>query len=226
MQLFEEGGAVITDGIRLWRRPGSVVGTIRDSSGHPIPGAVVRAIGTHRQALTSDSGAFRLDSLPPGPLSVAVHTDGYDSFGVLAGRRRIDVQPGGVHRVIILAQKADDIRRETCTDPNLRYVQRALTRGALRLLMVDSATSVPMPGIRFLVSWPAQSDIGGGRSGQERYRKAVTDSRGVATFCDLPYSFPVEVSLLGPDDSRTYVMMVELKATGITGRVVTGRINR
>ena len=47
-----------------------------------------------------------------------------------------------------------------------------------------------------------------------------------ATFCDLPYGFPIEVSLPAPTGLRAHVMMVEVERTGITGRVVYGRINR
>jgi hypothetical protein len=92
--------------------------------------------------------------------------------------------------------------------------------------MVDSATSIPLPGVQFLVSWASGGDLGAGSQGPERYAQAITDSRGAATFCDLPHSFALEVSVLGPTGSRSHVMMVELKNIGITGRIVMGRINR
>ncbi len=225
-QLFEEGGAVITEDVASSVEPASVTGVVRDSAGRPISGAVVRAIGTHRQVLTADDGAFALDSLPPGGLSVVAHTDGYDSFAVLAASRRLDLQPGRAQRIELRAPDSGDIRSAVCTDPNLWYIQRARGRGALRLLMVDSATSVPMPGIRFLASWPPEAEPGGGTQGEERYQQAVTDSRGAATFCDLPHGFPIEVSLLNAGGGRTHVMMIELTRAGITGRVVMGRVNR
>ena len=111
-QLFEEGGAVITEGVAPSARPAAVTGVVRDSAGRPVPGAVVRAIGTHRQVLTGDNGAFTLDSLPPGGLSVVAHTDGYDSFAVLAAARRIDLQAGRVQRVDLRAPDSRGIRRE------------------------------------------------------------------------------------------------------------------
>jgi len=234
-QLREEGGTVITSGVTLSIPPSTVIGVVRDSAGRPLAGALVRAIGAHRQAVTGDDGTYRIDSLPPGGVSIVAHTDGYDSFAVLADSRRIELQAGRTQRVDLRARTSGNIRNEACTDPNLRYIQRARVRGALRLLLVDSATSVPMTGIRFLVSWPARNDAalrrtaaptGPGWAGPEQHQQALTDSRGAATFCDLPFGFPLEVSLAGPSSARTHVMMVELKSSGITGRVVYGRVNR
>ena len=231
-QLREEGGTVITSGVIQPVRLSTLVGLVRDSAGRPLPDALVRAIGMHRQAVTGPDGTFRLDSLPPGGVSVVAHTDGYDSFAVLAAARRLQLPPGRSQRVELRARDASGIRNEACPDPNLRYLQRARERGALRLLMVDSATLVPMPGIRFLVSWPARTDrtlrAMSARvwTGEEHVVQALTDSRGAATFCDVPYGYPLEVSLPGPEGTRTHVMRVEVKRTGITGRVLYGRINR
>lgn len=234
-QLREEGGTVITSGVLPSIASSTVLGVVRDSTGRPLAGALVRAIGTHRQAVTGADGAYRIDSLPPGGVSIVAHTDGYDSFAVLAASRRIELQPGSAPRVDLRARGSGDIRNEVCPDPNLRYIQRARVRGALRLLMVDSATLVPMTGIRFLISWPARNDEAlrrtaarnaPGWAGAEQFQQALTDSRGAATFCDLPYGFQIEVSLPGPAGLRAHVMMVEVERTGITGRVVYGRINR
>jgi hypothetical protein len=234
-QLREEGGTVVTDGFVPSIPPSTVTGVLRDSGGRPVAGATIRAIGTHRQAVTGPDGTYRLDSLPPGSVSVVAHTNGYDSFAVLAATRRVELQPGRSQRIDLRSRDSGAIRDEACPDPNLRYLQRARVRGALRLLLVDSASLVPMPGVRFVVSWPMRNDaalrrmvapVGRGWSGQQQTQQALTDSRGTATFCDLPYGFPVEVLLPGPTGAPAHVMMVELASTGITGRVVYGRINR
>jgi hypothetical protein len=94
------------------------------------------------------------------------------------------------------------------------------------MLMVDSATAVPLPGVRFIVSWPATLESAHADTTQERYRLAVTDSRGAATFCDLPTGFPIEVSVLSAGGARAHVMMAQVTRNGILGRVVSGRINR
>jgi hypothetical protein len=91
--------------------------------------------------------------------------------------------------------------------------------------MVDSATAVPLPGVEFIVAWPAFREDAGVDSTIEAHRRVITDSRGAATFCDLPWGFPLDISVLTPT-GRTHVMMTEVSRNGIVGRVVSGRINR
>jgi len=199
---------------------------VLDSAGRRVAGAVVRAIGIHRQVLTGADGSFRFDSMPPGGVSIVAHTDGYDSFAMLAASRRVDLQAGRVQRADLRAPNAAAMRREVCPQASASFGQRRSVRGVLRMLMVDSATTVPLPGVRFIASWPATAEAADADSAQERYRLAVTDSRGAATFCDLPTGFPVEVSVLSAGGGRTHVMMAEVTRNGILGRVVFGRINR
>jgi hypothetical protein len=191
-----------------------------------VAGAVIRAIGIHRQVLTGADGSFRFDSMPPGGVSIVAHTDGYDSFAMLAASRRVDLQAGRTQRVDLRAPNAAAMRREACPPAAASFGQRRSVRGVLRMLMVDSATTVPLPGVRFIASWPATAEVADADSTQERYRLAVTDSRGAATFCDLPTGFPVEVSVLNAGGARTHVMMAEVTRNGILGRIVIGRINR
>ncbi len=61
----------------------ALVGTVRDSAGHPIPGVEVRFQGSlFFAARTNDSGAFRLASLPTGPASVVVRRLGFGPTSV------------------------------------------------------------------------------------------------------------------------------------------------
>src|SRR5688572_5132686 len=225
-QLREEGGAVIANGVVPSATTATVTGVFRDSAGRPAAGAVIRAIGTHRQMLTGPDGAYRFDSLPPGGVSLVAHTDEYDAMAVLAASRRITLQAGRTQRVDLRAPNAGALRRELCQVSPVGFGRPRPTRGVLRLLMVDSATVVPLPGVRFVVSWPAIAENSAADSTRELYRQAVTDMGGAATFCDLPTSFPLEVSLLGPNGYRAHVMMAEVTRNGIVARVVHGRINR
>ena len=225
MRLREEGGAVIADGVAPPTRFAILQGVFRDSGGRPAAGALIRAIGTHQQVLTGDDGSFRFDSLPPGGVSIVAHTDGYDSFALLAASRRLEFQAGRVHRIELRAPNSAAMRREACPPPSAGFGSRRTVRGVLRMLMVDSATAVPIPGVRFIAAWPATAESPDADSTQERYRLAVSDSRGAATFCDLPTGFPVEVSVLSAG-GRMHVMMAQPTRNGIVGRVVSGRINR
>ena len=224
-QLREEGGAVITDSPRS-AETASVGGVFRDSAGRPQAGAVVRAIGTHQQVVTAADGSYRFGNLPPGGLSLVVHTDAYDAMAILAGERRLTLQPGRGVTVDFRAPNAAALRREACpVEGATAYSRPRRVRGVLRLLMVDSATSTPLPGVRFVVAWPAIRENASSDSTIESYRQAVTDSRGAATFCDLPPGFPLEVSVLAPGN-RIHVMMTEVSRNGIVSRVVFGRLTR
>jgi hypothetical protein len=226
-QLREEGGAVTANGMKPPARHGAVAGVFRDSSGRPAPNVVIRAIGSLRQAVTGPDGAYRLDSLSPGSISLVAHSLEYDALAILAASRRLDVRPGRVERVDFRAPNAAALRREVCPPPaQVGFGRPRPTRGVLRMLMVDSATAMPLPGVRFIVSWPAIMENPTADSTRELYRQAMTDARGAATFCDLPWGFPLEVSVLGPNRSRAQVMMTEVTRNGIVSRVVSGRINR
>ena len=225
-QLREEGGAVIVAETPPSVRMASVRGVVRDSAGRPEAGAVVRAIGTHLQAVTAADGSYHFDNLPPGGRSLVVHTDSYDAMAILAGERRLNLQPGRSVTADFRAPNAAALRREACpVEAATAYSRPRPVRGVLRLLMVDSATSVPLPGVPFIVAWPAMRENASAASTVESYRQSVTDSRGAATFCDLPPGFPLEVSVLAPGN-RIHVMMAEVSRNGIVSRVVFGRLTR
>jgi hypothetical protein len=225
-QLREEGGAVITPAAASSPQMTSIVGVFRDSAGRPEPGAVIRVIGAQHQVVTGQDGSYRLDNVPPGTVSLVAHTVAYDALATLAGDRRINVIPGRSQRIDFRAPNAAALRREACpVAAPTAYSRPRRPRGILRVLMVDSATAIPLPGVRFVVSWPAILENAGADSSVEANRQAVTDSRGAATFCDLPWGIPLDVSALGAG-GRTHVMMTEVTRNGIVGRVVSGRINR
>jgi hypothetical protein len=222
-QLREEGGAVIATGAVPATRLATVTGVLTDSAGRPVEGAVIRAVGTHRQVLTGADGSFRVDSLPPGGMSIVAHTDGYDALAALAASRRVELQAGRSQRVDLRAPDAAALRREFCPPPTSGIGQRRIVQGVLRVLMVDSATSVPLPGVRFLASWQIVRAPG---DTVELTRQAVTDARGAATFCNLPIR-EMELSVLGQNGSRAHVMLVnELTREGVVSRVVFGRLAR
>jgi hypothetical protein len=57
--------------------PRSLVGLVRDSSGHGIPGAEVRARGNVVVAITNDSGRFHVAQMPIGERGVFVRRLGF-----------------------------------------------------------------------------------------------------------------------------------------------------
>src|SRR5437899_1990252 len=57
--------------------PRGLVGLVRDSSGHGIPGAEVRARGNIVVAISDDSGHFRVPQMPVGARGVFVRRLGF-----------------------------------------------------------------------------------------------------------------------------------------------------
>ena len=55
----------------------SLLGTVRETGGEPVPGANVLVEGTARGAATDAAGAFRLDGLAPGAYRLVVRAVGY-----------------------------------------------------------------------------------------------------------------------------------------------------
>ena len=226
-QLYEVGGSVSSDGMESSIALSRITGVLRDSTGRPLSGAVVRAIGTYQQTVTDAQGTFTLDSLSAGAFSIVARTPGYDAFAVVAASRRVVTQPGRTHRADLKARNMGEIRDEVCPDPDLKFIQRARGRGALRILVIDTATATPMQWVRFLAGWPSawENITALGAPGDSIHKERVTDMRGSATYCDLPIGDKRDIAiwLAGTDSTRTPVMSVTVDRRGLTGRVVFGR---
>ncbi len=74
---------------------GRVVGTVRDSAGAPIAGAVVRVPALGRSAATDAAGRFSLDVLPAGS-----HVLSAAAPGVATARRTVVVRDGAIEAVV------------------------------------------------------------------------------------------------------------------------------
>src|SRR5688572_20369118 len=91
---------------------GSILGTVSDSSGAVIPGVSIKvtnpAIGLTREAITNESGNYRVDQLPIGTYTVEAELSGFkkdvhQNVRVEIDQRiRIDMalQPGQVTEIV------------------------------------------------------------------------------------------------------------------------------
>lgn len=215
----EEGGSVSVGARGAPAGFVAVEGVVQDSGRRPLPGAVVRAVGTARQAVTDGAGRYRLDSLPPGATSIAVHAEGYDALGLLADSRRVELRPGQEGRVDSRAPAARALLDALC--PRRLGIRPA---AALRLVLVDSATAVPLSDVRFRFT-AQRTDVPRDRPGEREVAwERVTDARGAVMLClAAAPAFPVDVSLVATDGSAVHVMQVPLRAAALATRIVTGR---
>ena len=91
---------------------GSVVGTVSDTTGAAIPGALVsatsRATGEVASAKSSETGNYTILNLKPGQYSVKVEFKGFKTFV----QKDLDVQIGGSLRVntqLAIGQESETI---------------------------------------------------------------------------------------------------------------------
>jgi carboxypeptidase family protein/TonB-dependent receptor-like protein len=78
-------------------RYASLVGVVRDSAGHPIPGVEVRLQGsTNGYTRTNDSGGFRLPGLPAGSVNVTARR-----LGFAPASMDVNLKPGRIDSLVL-----------------------------------------------------------------------------------------------------------------------------
>jgi hypothetical protein len=198
-RLIEEGGMVFTAGLKLFLRPASIAGTVTDSAGRPFAGVTVRLGGTPFGTQTGASGEFRLDSLPAGRFTILAEHPSYTQAGSYVGEESVELREGNATPLAIRAGKTSDLLERICEGK-----MPAKDNGALRLLVVDSVTSRPLPSLRVWLRWAGRfvgtmerptmlmpSEVGG--------TETLTDAGGAVTFCDLPADLRLVFSAVLPD---------------------------
>ncbi len=198
-RLVEEGGMVFTAGLKLFLRPASVSGTVSDSLGRPFPGVRLRLGGTPFATQSNASGEFKLDSLPAGRFTVIAEHSAYTQAGSYVGQESVDLREGAATPLTIRAGNTIDLLKRLCEGKLPKK-----DNGALRILVVDSATSRPLPSLRVWLRWTGRyvgtmerpqtltpTETGGTES--------LTDAGGAVTFCDLPADMRLVFSAVQPD---------------------------
>jgi hypothetical protein len=106
---------------------GSVVGTVTDSSGAPIPGVAVRAVNEGSSlgfsTVTGSSGNYEVGGLLPGLYTIEAKKDGFASNTVVhvpleAGvpaRANISMSPGAVTQNIVVSASSAQLSTESAT---------------------------------------------------------------------------------------------------------------
>jgi hypothetical protein len=95
------------------RASGTLMGTVRDSSGAVIPQASITATNTdnhqQRTALSNDGGSFVLSNMPDGAYGVRVHKDGFAD----AVYKSVSIAVGGIAQLDIHLQPASATEQVT-----------------------------------------------------------------------------------------------------------------
>lgn len=198
-RLIEEGGLVFTAGLKLFARPASITGIVTDSAGRPFAGVSVRLGGTPFGTLTTASGEFRLDSLPAGRFTILAEHPSYTRAGSYVGEEAVELREGNATPLTIRAGNTGALLERICEGKLPKK-----DNGVLRVLVVDSATTRPLPSLRVWLRWTGRfvgtmerpqmlmpTEVGG--------TETLTDAGGTATFCDVPADMHLVFSSVLPD---------------------------
>lgn len=221
-RMNEEGGSMIIEGVGAPGPLAALEGTVLDSLGQPMRDATVRLAGTPYRTALDAQGRFRFDTLPAGGYSVAVEQRGYLALGVMAAHRYVHVDPGATERVALRAIRARPIAARLCDgkpSPN--------GRATLRVVMVDSATTVPFVNVPFRISWlePRRGDPA--MAWQVRQVDGTTDRQGAVNFCDLPAEVELDVAIArGGRMEEVPVSKFKLAPDEVSARVVFAKVRR
>lgn len=179
--LLEEGGVVLRDSIDLSTATATVEGVVRSSTGRPLVGAVVRVVGTHLRAVTTNDGRYALDSVPEGVQFFIADHDSLIPYGVRVGQRQMLIDEGSRRTLEFTAPTPGEIGLSLCAGrPGAR------TRAVLRVIAVDSTTDFPVAGARIRLS------IRGAEASRAAdISSAETDADGAVVFCDVVTEIPL-----------------------------------
>ncbi len=165
---------------------GSVLGMVIDSlSGRPLVDAVVTVVEMpSRSAMTTESGAFRIDSLVAGRYTLEILHSVLDSLGIRVVSDTVVISGGDVQGMTLAVPSAATLTASLCTD-----VDRQRGPGVVlgRVLDVDSGTA--KVGAEVSVAWleTSVSSVDGVRT-TPRLRKVTTGPDGSFRLCGLPSS--------------------------------------
>ncbi|MGH7713181.1 MAG: carboxypeptidase regulatory-like domain-containing protein [Gemmatimonadaceae bacterium] len=160
---------------------GTVFGTVFDSvHSAPLVGAFVTVDGTSRASITTDKGAFRVDSIPPGKHVLRVSHELLDSLGMSLVTDTIPVADAAVIPVALAIPAGETLVAASCP-----AARRALGPSAVIGRLLEAEAERPVAGARVSVAW-SEISLRDNLRRVPRVRDAVTGADGVFRICGLP----------------------------------------
>ncbi|MGQ0639305.1 MAG: carboxypeptidase regulatory-like domain-containing protein [Gemmatimonadaceae bacterium] len=160
---------------------GVVFGTVFDSVHRaPLAGALVAVEGTNRTAITTDKGAFRVDSITPGRYTLRVQHELLDSLGMALVTDTFTVTDGAVLPVALGIPAGESLVTASCP-----AARRALGASAVIGRLLEAEADRPVAGARVSVAW-SEISLRDNLRRVPRVREALTGSDGVFRICGLP----------------------------------------
>lgn len=180
---------------------GSIRGVVYDSlAARPLAGAIVQVVArdarTVGHSTTTDStGAFHLDSLPPGAYLVGFSNPLLDVLEVEVTPREVAVAPGAPAAVSLAVPGLATMRAALCgADARGPRDSTGLLVGTVR----NADAEGPVPGARVLLTW-SELVLEAGKIRTERRRVPVpVRPSGSYVACDVPTDAAVAASADAP----------------------------
>jgi len=204
-RIIEEGGGLFTPGLVTWEKPGTIVGTVMDSTGRlPLLGTVVSLSGTPYSVEVDSSGAFRFDSIPSGAYTLIASHRAYADFGQLVDDDPLNVVAGETYRSQMKAVTTSQLTSILCDG---KKVERPDATVRVVLTHIDSGTA--LKDLRVWLRWPdpehrtPKDPITPGIEQPMLGLQSRTDEAGAVTFCGVPSDTRLELVMLMPDDDQS-----------------------
>ncbi|HEX6315057.1 MAG TPA: carboxypeptidase-like regulatory domain-containing protein, partial [Gemmatimonadaceae bacterium] len=218
-RIIEEGGGLYTPGLRSWEAPGTIVGTVVDSTGRaPLTRTLVSLSGTPLSAEVDSLGRFRFDSIPPGAYTLLASHPDYASLGQMADDQPLTLEAGQVYQASMRGINTATLLDLLCAGKKILPGQ-----ATLRVMLNHAEDSAPIPRLLVWLRWPnpdqkapldpitpqrarmrnpwSVETVGWELHGEE----SATDAGGAVTFCGVPADTQLELVTLRPDDDPTVV---------------------
>ena len=212
-RIIEEGGGLFTPGLVSWEKPGTIVGTVMDSTGRvPLRETVVSLSGTPYSVEVDSSGAFRFDSIPSGAYTLLASHRTYADFGQLVDDEPLNVVAGETYQSRMKGARTSALLSILCDGKTVKPPD-----ATLRVLLTHADSGIALKDLRVWLRWPDPEQKesidptnprsitkGDGRSREDDIRflgiQSRTDMNGAVTFCGVPSDTRLELVMLLPDD--------------------------
>ncbi len=224
-QVVDLAGIVVYDAILA-----GVSGRVTDSLGtEPLAGAVVRARGLDRKAVSDARGAFALSHLPGGRIVLDVSHPSLDTLGLVSPDAvTLDVAEGEVRHHDVRVPGVYEVLAQACGG-GTEEARASKTAIVLGRVLKDG---LPAAGDTVRVGWlspgrrtmsvPARAAPPGGtgplptwkpvRFQEQPWLQTTLDSRGTFLLCDVPS--PSQLRVMAVSGKRTALATVTIPLSG------------
>jgi protocatechuate 3,4-dioxygenase beta subunit len=161
---------------------GSAIDSLHDA---PLADAVVTIVQLPRKsAITSNTGAFKIDSIPPGRYTIEILHPVLDSLRIRVVSDTIDIAAGATQVATLGIPSGETLVASLCSP-----LDRKMGPGVLVGQVLDAESNAPVEGAEVSVAW-VETNVSptSGVETSPRLRKTKTDAGGIYRICGIPLS--------------------------------------